>query len=208
MKAHTVIDLRGAIPVFISITTGAVHDVKILDTLQMPAGSIVVMDRGYVDYRRLYGLVKQKISFVVRAKSNMRYAVLAAQAVDLTTGVQADEAFELILKKAKRDYPKMLRRVQFFDAQSQLDLVFLTNRFDLSAQTVAAIYKQRWQVEQFFKWLKQNLTIKHFFGNSLNAVKSQIWIAICTYLIAVLAHKSLKTEMTTRNWTYPSFTDG
>jgi Transposase DDE domain/Domain of unknown function (DUF4372) len=204
IKAHTVIDLRAAIPVFISITTGKVHDVHALDSLPnaavMPAGSIVVMDRGYVDYRRLYGLVKRECSFVVRAKDNMRYTVLTTQAVRSGTGVQSDEVIQLALKKAKKAYPKLLRRVCFYDEKTKLDLVFLTNRFDLDASTIAAIYKQRWQVELFFKWLKQNLTIKHFFGNTLNAVKTQIWIAICTYLIALLAHKSIKQKITLRNF--------
>jgi Transposase DDE domain/Domain of unknown function (DUF4372) len=200
VKAHTVIDLRGAIPVFVSITTGKVHDVQILDSLQMPAGSILVMDRGYVDYKRLYQMVKRECSFVVRAKDNMRYTVCSAQTDDLGDGVRGDEVIELTLDKAKRAYPKLLRRVHFYDQQSKLDLVFLTNRFDLKAVTIAAIYKQRWQIELFFKWLKQNLSIGHFFGNSLNAVKSQIWIAICTYLIALLAHQSISTKITLRNF--------
>jgi hypothetical protein len=200
IKAHTVIDLRGAIPVFVSITTGKVHDVQILDILELPIGAIVVMDRGYIDYKRLYQWVKRECSFVVRAKDNMRYNVCNAQAVDLSTGVRSDEAIELALDKAKKAYPKLLRRVSFHDANSGLDLVFLTNRFDLDALTIAAIYKQRWQIELFFKWLKQNLSIKHFFGNSLNAVKTQIWIAICTYLIAMLAHKSIDQKITLRNF--------
>jgi hypothetical protein len=204
IKAHTVIDLRAAIPVFISITTGKVHDVHTLDDLPnvavMPAGSIVVMDRGYVDYRRLYELVKRQCSFVVRAKDNMRYTVLISKTVKQGTGVQSDEIIQLALKKAKKAYPKLLRRVCFYDPDTQLNLVFLTNRLDLDAAVIAAIYKQRWQVELFFKWLKQNLTIKHFFGNTLNAVKTQIWIAICTYLIALLAHKSLTQKITLRNF--------
>jgi Transposase DDE domain/Domain of unknown function (DUF4372) len=200
IKAHTVIDLRGAIAVFVSITTGKVHDVQILDILELSIGAIVVMDRGYIDYKRLYQWVKRECSFVVRAKDNMRYNVCNAQAVDLSTGVRSDEAIELALVKAKKAYPKLLRRVSFHDANSGLDLVFLTNRFDLDALTIAAIYKQRWQIELFFKWLKQNLSIKHFFGNSLNAVKTQIWIAICTYLIAMLAHKSIDQKITLRNF--------
>jgi Domain of unknown function (DUF4372)/Transposase DDE domain len=140
IKAHTVIDLRGAIPVFVSITTGKVHDVQILDILELPIGAIVVMDRGYIDYKRLYQWVKRECSFVVRAKDNMRYNVCNAQAVDLSTGVRSDEAIELALVKAKKAYPKLLRRVSFHDANSGLDLVFLTNRFDLDALTIAAIY--------------------------------------------------------------------
>jgi hypothetical protein len=200
IKAHIAIDLRGAIPVFISITTGKVHDVQILDTLQLPVGAIVVIDRGYIDYKRLYQWVKRECSYVVRAKDNMRYTVCCARAVDVSTGVRSDETIELALDKARKAYPKPLRRVRFHDASTQLDLVFLTNRFDLDALTIAAIYKQRWQIELFFKWLKQNLSIKHFFGNSLNAVKTQIWIAICTYLIAILAHRTIGQTITLRNF--------
>lgn len=200
IKAHIAIDLRGAIPVFVSITTGKVHDVQILDALQLPVGAMVVMDRGYIDYKRLYRWVKRECSFVVRAKDNMRYIVCCARAVDVSTGVRSDETIELALDKAKKAYPKLLRRVSFHDSITQLDLVFLTNRFDLEATTIAAIYKQRWQIELFFKWLKQNLSIKHFFGNSLNAVKTQIWIAICTYLIALLAHRSIDQRITLRNF--------
>ncbi len=199
IKAHIAIDLRSAIPVFVTITTGKVHDVQILDTLQLPVGAIVVMDRGYIDYKRLYQWVQRECSFVVRAKDNMRYTVCSARTVDMSTGVRSDETIELALDKAKKAYPKLLRRVSFHDVSTQLDLVFLTNRFDLEATTIAAIYKKRWQIELFFKWLKQNLSVKHFFGNSLNAVKTQIWIAICTYLIAILAHKSIDQRITLRN---------
>jgi Transposase DDE domain/Domain of unknown function (DUF4372) len=200
IKAHIAIDLRGAIPVFVSITTGKVHDVQILDTLQLPVGAIVVMNRGYIDYKRLYQWVKRECSFVVRAKDNMRYTVCCAKTVDVSTGVRSDETVALALDKAKKAYPKLLRRVSFHDAKTQLDLVFLTNRFDLDALTIAAIYKQRWQIELFFKWLKQNLNVKHFFGNSINAVKTQIWIAICTYLIAILAHRKIDKKITLRNF--------
>jgi hypothetical protein len=200
IKAHIAIDLRGAIPAFVSITTGKVHDVQILDVLQLPTGAIVVMDRGYIDYKRLYQWVKRECSFVVRAKDNMRYVVCSARTVDASTGLRSDETIELALEKARKAYPKILRRISFHDANTQLDLVFLTNRFDLDALTIAAIYKQRWQIELFFKWLKQNLGVKHFFGNSLNAVKTQIWIAICTYLIALLAHRSIDQKITLRNF--------
>jgi hypothetical protein len=200
IKAHIAIDLRGAIPVFVSITTCKVHDVQVLDVLQLPKGAIVVMDRGYIDYKRLYQWVKRECSFVVRAKDNMCYVVRSAQAVDVGTGLRSDENIELALDKARKAYPKILRRISFHDAHTQLDLVFLTNRFDLDALTIAAIYKQRWQIELFFKWLKQNLIVKHFFGNSLNAVKTQIWIAICTYLIALLAYKSTNQKVTLRNF--------
>jgi hypothetical protein len=200
VKAHTVIDLRGAIPVMITITTGKVHDVKVLDALQLPPGSIVVLDRGYVDFARLYALVQRQCSFVVRGKDNLKFATIDSHAVDPSTGVRADQTIQLLTQKSKKGYPESLRRVAFFDEKTQLDLVFLTNRLDLPAPTIAAIYKQRWQIELFFKWLKQNLTVKHFFGNSLNAVKSQIWIAVCVYLIALIAHRELAMDISLRNF--------
>lgn len=200
VKAHTVIDLRGAIPVMITITTGKVHDVKALDALQLPAGSIVVLDRGYVDFARLYALVQRQCSFVVRGKDNLKCAIIDSHPFDPSTGVRADQTIQLLTQKSKKGYPRPLRRVAFFDEKSQLDLVFLSNRLDLPALTIAAIYKQRWQIELFFKWLKQNLTVKHFFGNSLNAVKSQIWIAVCVYLIALLAHKEIGMGISLRNF--------
>jgi len=200
VKAHTVIDLRGAIPVMITITTGKVHDVKALDALHLPAGSIVVLDRGYVDFARLYALVQRHCSFVVRGKDNLKYATIDCHAFDPSTGVRADQTIQLLTQKSKKAYPGPLRRVAFFDEKSQLDLVFLSNRLDLPALTIAAIYKQRWQIELFFKWLKQNLTVKHFFGNSLNAVKSQIWIAVCVYLIALIAHKEIGMGISLRNF--------
>jgi hypothetical protein len=200
VKAHTVIDLRGAIPVMITITTGKVHDVKVLDALQLPPGSIVVLDRGYVDFARLYALVQRQCSFVVRGKDNLKFATIDSHAVDPSTGVRADQTIQLLTQKSKKGYPESLRRVAFFDEKTQLDLVFLTNRLDLPAPTIAAIYKQRWQIELFFKWLKQNLTVKHFFGNSPNAVKSQIWIAVCVYLIALIAHRELAMDISLRNF--------
>ena len=200
VKAHTVIDLRGAIPVMITITTGKVHDVKALDSLQLPPGSIVVLDRGYVDFARLYALVQCQCSFVVRGKDNLKYTTIDSHAFDPSTGVRADQTIQLRIHKSKRDYPGPLRRVAFFDEKTQLNLVFLSNRLDLPALTIAAIYKQRWQIELFFKWLKQNLTVKHFFGNSLNAVKSQIWIAVCVYLIALIAHKDVGIGISLRNF--------
>ena len=200
VKAHTVIDLRGAIPVMLTITTGKVHDVKALDTLRLPPGSIVVLDRGYVDFARLYALVQRQCSFVVRGKDNLKFTTMDCHPFDPSTGICADQTIQLLTHKSKKAYPAPLRRVEFFDEKTQLDLVFLSNRLDLSALTIAAIYKQRWQIELFFKWLKQNLMVKHFFGNSLNAVKSQIWIAVCVYLIALIAHKELGMGISLRNF--------
>lgn len=200
IKAHTVIDLRGSIPVMLSITTAKVSDVGMLDALKLPKGSIVVLDRGYVDFARLNKLVQRECSFVVRAKGNLSFNCTQAHVADAKAGVWSDQSIVLTGERSKKGYPEPLRRVRFYDAVSCLELVFLTNRLDLSALTIAAIYKQRWQIELFFKWLKQNLNIQHFFGNSLNAVKSQIWIAVCTYLMALIAHKGLKTKMSLRNF--------
>lgn len=200
VKAHTVIDLRGAIPVMLTITTGKVHDVKALDSLRLPPGSIVVLDRGYVDFARLYVLVQRECSFVVRGKDNLKFTTKDCHPFDPSTGIRADQTIQLLTHKSKKAYPGPLRRVEFFDEKTQLDLVFLSNRLDLPALTIAAIYKQRWQIELFFKWLKQNLMVKHFFGNSLNAVKSQIWIAVCVYLIALMAHKELGIGISLRNF--------
>lgn len=200
IKAHTVIDLRGAIPIMITITTGKVSDVGLLDSLTLPKGSIVVLDRGYVDFARLYTLVQRDCSFVVRAKDNLSFHCLDAHPADSKAGVWSDQTIVLTGQRSKWGYPERLRRVRFYDALSCLELVFLTNRLDLPALTIAAIYKQRWQVELFFKWLKQNLNVKHFFGNSLNAVKSQIWIAVCTYLIALIAHKPFTAQISLRNF--------
>ena len=200
IKAHTVIDLRGAIPVMLTITTGKVSDVSLLDSLTLPKGSIVVLDRGYVDFARLHRLVQRECSFVVRAKDNLSFNCIEAHPINEKTGVWSDQTIVLTGERSRQCYPKPLRRVRFYDAVSTLELVFLTNRLDLSALTIAAIYKQRWQVELFFKWLKQNLNVKHFFGNSLNAVRSQIWIAVCTYLIALLAHKPFHSQISLRNF--------
>lgn len=151
----------------------------------------MVVDRGYLDFARLFALTQRQGSFVVRAKDNLRYTWIASREVGRSTGLCADQTILLVTPKSKQGYPQRLRRVSFRDPESGLHLVFLTNRFDLPALTVAAIYKQRWQIELFFKWLKQNLTIKHFFGNSENAVKAQIWTVICTYLLVLIAKKRL-----------------
>jgi len=200
IKAHTVIDLRGAIPVMICITTGKVSDVSMLDKLRLPTGSIVVLDRGYIDFKRLYRLVQAQCSFVVRARSDLLFNCTEAHGVDIKSGVHSDQTVVLIGQKSKKSYPQTLRRVRYYDKVSCLELVFLTNRLDLPALTIAAIYKQRWQVELFFKWLKQNLVVKHFFGNSINAVKTQIWIAVCVYLIALIVHKEKNLPLSLRNF--------
>jgi Transposase DDE domain/Domain of unknown function (DUF4372) len=191
IKAHTIVDLRGSIPVFIHITSGKVHDVNVLDLIRWPVGSIVTMDRGYLDFGRLQAMHQQQVSFVTRAKDNTRYTRMASREVDKSTGLRSDQTIVLATPKSKEAYPDRLRRISFRDPETNNYLVFLTNRFDLPALTIAEIYRKRWSVECFFKWIKQNLSIKHFFGNSINAVKSQIWIAVCVYLVVVIARKRL-----------------
>ena len=189
VKAHVIMDLRGAIPVFISITTGKVHDVRLLNAISLPAGSILVVDRGYLDFERLFALHRQQIGFVIRAKDNLRSTWIASRKVDTATGLRADQTILLATPKSKLGYPERLRRVSFRDPQTGKHLVFLTNLHDVPALTIAAIYKNRWQIELFFKWLKQNLAVKHFFGNSINAIKAQIWVAVCAYLLVLIAIK-------------------
>lgn len=189
IKAHVIIDLRGAIPVFLTITTGKVHDVRLLDEIVLPPGSILVIDRGYLDFARLFALHRQKVGIVIRAKGNLRYRRIESRPVDAATGLRADQTILLETPKSKAGYPQRLRRVSFHDPETGKRLVFLTNLFEPPALTIAAIYKNRWQIKLFFKWLKQNLAVKHFFGNSINAVKAQIWIAVCTYLLVLIAIK-------------------
>jgi transposase len=189
IKMHTQIDLRGAIPVFISITDGSVHDVNILDLVSIEPGSIYVVDRGYVDFRRLFRIETARAFFVTRAKRNMKFYVVESKKVDRATGLKCDQIIRLSIAKSKADYPSKLRRIHYVDPESGQSIVFLTNHLDLPALTIAAIYKSRWNIELFFKWIKQNLRIKTFFGNSENAVKTQIWIAICVYLMVACLNK-------------------
>lgn len=189
IKLHTQIDLKGSIPVFMSITDGSVHDVHFLDQIRIEAGSIYVFDRGYIDFKRLYAIHKARAFFVIRAKSNTRFYVRKSPSVDKSTGLRCDQTIRLNTDKAKRDYPAYLRRISFVDPLTNKRLVFLTNHFELPALAVAAIYKSRWQIELFFKWIKQNLRIKAFYGTSENAVRTQIWIAICVYLKVACLNK-------------------
>ena len=189
VKLHTMIDLQGSIPVFISITDGSVHDVNILDQIVFEPGSIYVMDRGYVDFSRLYRIHQAGAFFVTRAKSNMAFYVSKSRPIDKTTGLRCDQNIGLKTAKSKRDYPEKLRRIRFIDAETGKSLVFITNHFGLPAITIARIYKSRWHIELFFKWIKQNLRIKTFYGTTENAVKTQIWIAICVYLMVACLNK-------------------
>ncbi len=191
IKAHVLLDLRAAIPVFVSLTSGKVHDVKILDQLTLPTGSLLVADRAYLDFKRLYRLNSLSVGFVLRTKANTLTQVCGHRPILDQPGVVSDQMVMLVTPLSLVGYPDPLRRVVFVDPESAKELVFLTNRFDLAATTIARLYKHRWQIELFFKWLKQNLAVKHFFGNSVNAVKSQIWCAICAYLEVLITIRRL-----------------
>lgn len=191
VKMHTLIDLRGSIPTFVAITTGKVNDVKLLDKMPVEEDAIYTMDRGYVDYARLYAVHKQGAFFVIRAKDNLKFKRLYSAPKDKEAGIRADQVITLVTKKSKKGYPERLRRVSYVDKERNKRLVFLTNNFDIQAKTVADIYKQRWQVELFFKWIKQHLRFKKFYGTSENAVKSQIWVGLCMYLLVAITKKRL-----------------
>jgi len=191
IKMHTLLDLRGSIPTFISLTTGKVHDVNVLDILPLEKDSVIAIDRGYVDFTRLYTLNLFPAFFVIRAKSNFRCRRLNSQKVDKTLGLRSDQRIVLTTKKSRAAYPETLRRVSYVDLVTKKRFVYLTNIFTVSAITVADIYKQRWQVELFFRWIKQHLRIKTFYGTSPNAVKTQIWIAVSIYLLVAILKKRL-----------------
>jgi hypothetical protein len=195
VKLHTLIDLRGNIPTVIFITPGKVHDVNILDDLVIEAGAIYVMDRGYLDFERLYKIHQSLAFFVTRAKSNFDFKRQYSGHVDKATGVLCDQTVTLHGFYAKKSYPDKLRRIKYYDAEKKKRLVFLTNNFLLPAVTIADIYRCRWQVELFFKWIKQHLRIKAFYGTSENAVKTQIWIAISVYVLVAIVRKRLNLSL-------------
>ena len=194
VKVHTLLDLCGNIPTFIHISDGKLHDVKVLDLLIPEPGAFYVMDRGYVDFERLYTLHTRGAFFVIRAKSNLKYRRRASRPIDKSAGLRCDQSIVLTGVKTSRNYPQLLRRIGYHDPKTGKTLDFLTNHFALPAQTVAELYRSRWQVELFFKWIKQNLRIKSFYGTSENAVKSQIWIAITVYLLVAIIKKRLNIE--------------
>ena len=199
IKMHTLLDLRGNIPTFISITDGKVHDVNILDELIPEAGSIYIMDRGYLDFDRLYRLHQSLAFFVTRKKVNTFIQRIYSSEVDKTTGLRCDQQVALNGYYARKSYPEKLRWVKYYDAESKNRLDFLTNNFSLPALTIANLYKCRWQVELFFKWIKQHLRIKAFYGTSENAVKSQIWIAVSVYvLVAIIKSSSKLSKVSTQ----------
>jgi Transposase DDE domain/Domain of unknown function (DUF4372) len=194
VKMHTLLDLRGNIPSFIHISNGKLADVHALDLLIPEPGAIYVMDRGYVDFARLHAMHQVGTFFVTRAKSNMKAHRRYSASTDRTTGIICDQTIALDGHYAKQHYPERLRRIRFRDAETGKMLVFLTNNFDLPALTIAALYKNRWQVELFFKWIKQHLRIKQFYGTSENAVKTQIWIAVSVYVLVAIVKKRLRLD--------------
>lgn len=194
VKMHTLLDLRGNIPAFIHISDGKMADVKILDILPIEAGAFYVMDRGYLDYARLHNMHRAGAFFVTRAKTRMNARRVYSTKTDRTTGMMYDQAVALNGFYASKDYPEHIRRIKFIDPESGKTLIFLTNNTTLPPLTIAALYKSRWQVELFFKWIKQHLRIKKFLGTSENAVKTQIWCAVSTYVLIAIVKKELQIE--------------
>jgi len=194
IKIHTLLNLQNNIPSFFSITDGSVHDVNILDVLITEIGAFYVIDKGYIDFERLYKLNINSAYFVTRAKENLQFKRVYSHQVDKSSGLICDQSIFLTGFYPSKDYPEKIRRIKYFDSESNRRLVFLTNNFCLSAITIANLYKQRWQIELFFKWIKQNLKIKSFYGNSANAVKTQVCIAISVYVLLAIIKKKLKLE--------------
>ena len=193
IKVHTLLDLRGNIPVFVAITKRKVYELAVLDSMTLEPGAFYIMDRGYFDWKRLYRITTSKAYFVIRPKKDVSLRRLYSKSVDTTSGVRSDQ---IVISRGspghKLRYPEKLRRVRYFDEETKRYFVFLTNNFELPASTIAALYKKRWYIELFFKWLKQHLRIKAFYGTSENAMKTQIWIAITTYLLVAIAKKRFK----------------
>ena len=194
VKLHTLLDLQGPIPTVVHITSGRVHDVNILDLLLPEPGAYYIMDRGYIDYARLYALEQAKAFFVIRAKKNLQFRRVYSRPVDKTTGLRCDQTVALTGVTSPQDYPTYLRRVKVYDADQHRHLVLLTNNFRVSAETIATLYQHRWRVELFFKWIKQHLRIQAFYGTSVNAVKTQIWIAVCTYVLMAIVRKTYAVQ--------------
>jgi transposase len=194
IKLHTLMNLRGSIPEFIHISEGIVHDVNILDLLIPTPGAFYIMDRGYLDFKRLYHLHRERAFFISRAKRNFKCIRRYSHEVNKHTGVQCDQTVVLTTYYPSKNYPEPLRRIRFYDAERHQRLIFLTNNFELPAMTIAELYKSRWHIEIFFKWIKQHLRIKNFFGTSENAVKVQIWTAVSTYLLVAIMKKELRLE--------------
>jgi len=194
IKLHTLLDLQTSIPEYIFITDGSVHEVNTLDYLSFPPGSYLVMDKGYIDFARLRRLAQERTSFIVRAKENMKYRVIDQRITDKEQGMMCDQTVLLTGTETSEKYPERIRRLMYFDTEEEKMLVFLTNNFKLSALTIAALYRHRWRIELFFKWIKQHLKIQKFWGYNENAVKTQIWIAVATYVLVIIAKKKYKLK--------------
>jgi len=194
IKLHTLLDLQNNIPSFIYITDGSVHDVNILDILVAEVGAYYVMDKGYIDFQRLYRINQGNAYFVTRAKTNMKFRRIYSNTIDKTTGIICDQIILLTNRKTNEKYPDKLRRVKYFNSEINKKFIFITNNFLLPSTTIANLYKQRWQIELFFKWIKQHLRIKSFYGTSFNAVKTQIWIAVSTFVLLAIIKKRLRIE--------------
>jgi transposase len=194
VKVNTLMDLKGSIPCFISITAGSVHEVKVLDELVLEPGAFYVMDRAFTDFARLFTFTESMAYFVIRAKANLDYTRTKYRMVDKSTGLRSDQDIKLCGPLTSKDYPIPLRRISFYDQENHRLLVFLTNNFKLDALTITKLYKCRWQIELFFKWIKQNLHIKAFFGTSNNTVKTQIWIAVSIYVLIAIIKKELQAK--------------
>lgn len=194
VKAHTLLDVRGSIPTWIAITDGSVHDVNLIDELFIEAGAYYIMDRGYIDYQRLYRIEQSKAFFITRAKDNFAAKRVYSAKVDRSTGLRCDQTVALVGYYSIRDYPEKLRRIKYFDDETQSTLVFLTNNFLLEPMMIARLYKERWKIELFFKWVKQHLRVKAFYGTSKNAVHTQIWIGVTVYLLAAIMKQELKVK--------------
>jgi len=194
VRLHTLLDLRGNIPSFIHITDGLTHDVNVLDELSLERNACYIMDRGYIGYERLYKIHQAGAFFVIRAKQNLRFARLYSHSVDKSTGLRCDQTICFTWYKAVKDYPENLRRIKYYDQATDTAYVFLTNNFDWDARLIADLYQQRWQIELFFKWIKGHLKVKVFWGQSENAVKAQIWVAVCTYVLVAIVKKKLDLD--------------
>lgn len=195
IKLHTLLDIRGSIPSFVWITHGKIHDVTILDELIPEPGSIYLMDRGYIDFSRLYSLNLAHTTFIIRAKSNFNFRRIYSHPIDKLSGLKCDQTVVPSGFYTVKDYPEKLRRIKFYDREQNKNLIFLTNNFTLAAATIAQLFKCRWNVEIFFRWIKQNLKIKSFYGTTENAVKTQIWIAVIVYVLAAIVKKQLKLNI-------------
>jgi hypothetical protein len=199
VKMHTLLDLHGNIPSFIWITSGAVHDVNILDLLSVEAGAFYLLDRGYLDFARLYRIHQERAFFITRTKANFQFRRIYSAPAKKNLGIICDQTVELTGFYSAQHYPEKLRRIRYHDSETEMHLTFLTNNFILAATTIAKLFRNRWQIELFFKWIKQHLHIKSFYGTSLNAVKTQIWIAISIYVLVAIIRKRMNIDMSLYN---------